>query len=89
VIDLEAKEAGENLKTKAENLAIFELLLHLLPNNNTRKMVEGVKISNCLSLIFHKFEVRSSILYLIAGLVFYTKSIFLITSRWGHPWEEL
>jgi hypothetical protein len=47
VIDLEAKEAGENFKTEAENLAIFELLLHLLPNNNTRKMVEGVKISNC------------------------------------------
>jgi hypothetical protein len=81
VIDLEAKESGESFKNEAKNLAIFELLLHLLPNNNTREMVEGVKISNCLSLIFHKFVVRSSIFYLLAGLVFYTKSIFLITSR--------
>ncbi|EFX74976.1 hypothetical protein DAPPUDRAFT_108368 [Daphnia pulex] len=45
VIDLEAKEAGESFKTEAENLAIFELLLHLLPNNNTREMVEGVGTS--------------------------------------------
>jgi hypothetical protein len=56
----EAKQAGESFKTEAENLAIFELLLHLLPNTNAREMVKGVITSNCLSLIFHKFDVGSS-----------------------------
>ncbi len=47
----EAKQAGESFKTETENLAIFELLLHLLPNSNTREMVKGVKTSSCLSQV--------------------------------------
>lgn len=85
----EAKEAGKSFKTEAENLAIFELLLHLLPNTNTREMVKGVKTSNCFSLIFHKFDVGSPIFRLISCSGFHTNSIFLIGSRWGHRWEKL
>lgn len=35
---------------------VLEMLLHLLPNTNPNEMVKGVKTSDCLSLILHKFD---------------------------------